>query len=109
MGLFSRFCVWACSPDEAKRNPGRCRFLFPDCAEQSSGARSRDRWLHPGYEAGTVVAPSPSARCIITVSSQRPNLRPTFGVGSDYLEPGLDVNADRAGIGGIADHRDHLR
>ena len=26
-----------------------------------------------------VAAPSPSARCIITVSSQRPNLKPTFG------------------------------
>src|SRR5215217_6133179 len=28
--------------------------------------------------SGTVVPPSPSARCIITVSSQRPNLRPTL-------------------------------
>ena len=26
----------------------------------------------------------------------------------DHLEAGLGVNADRAGIGGIADHRDHL-
>jgi hypothetical protein len=29
------------------------------------------------YSAGTVLAPSPSERCIITVSSQRPNLKPT--------------------------------
>src|SRR5690606_15738456 len=31
------------------------------------------------WPAGTVAAPSPRARCIITVSSQRPNLRPTYG------------------------------
>jgi hypothetical protein len=29
--------------------------------------------------AGMVRAPSPSASCIITVSSQRPNLKPTSG------------------------------
>src|ERR1017187_9263762 len=29
--------------------------------------------------AGSVSPPSPSASCIITVSSQRPNLKPTFG------------------------------
>jgi len=28
---------------------------------------------------GSVLPPSPSARCIITVSSQRPNLKPTSG------------------------------
>ena len=29
-------------------------------------------------------------------------------MGPDHPEPGFAVHADRAGIGGIADHRDHL-
>ena len=39
--------------------------------------------------AGTVAAPSPSASCIITVSSQRPNLKPTFGCVPIIEKPAL--------------------
>ena len=31
-----------------------------------------------------------------------------MAVRSDHLETAFGVNADRAGIGGVADHRDHL-
>ena len=48
-----------------------------------SPAAARPKMTRPmqctAYSAGTVLAPSPSERCIMTVSSQRPNLKPTFG------------------------------
>ena len=52
--------------------------------------------------------PLPSGRCMITVSSQRPNLQPTFSKPPTRRKPGLLVQADRCEMGGIADDRDHL-
>ncbi len=56
-------------------SPGRRSFLG---RSGITGHRQAPATSH-ALSGGTVVPPSPSASCIITVSSQRPNLRPTFG------------------------------
>ena len=58
---------------------------------------------------GGVVAPLPSARCISTLSIQRPNLKPTAVEHADHDGSRvLRCSAIEGNCAAVADHRDHL-
>ena len=59
-----------------------------------------------GY--GGVCAPVPIAFCISTLSSQRPNLKPTDRRSADHAEAHGAMQLDRGRLRRVADHRDHL-
>ena len=61
-----------------------------------------------GEPQGRVVSPAPSGRCIITVSTQRSNLKPTARKTPVWAKPALACRRDRAGVAAVADHRQHL-
>ena len=65
--------------------------------------------LRPGHPPhGSVVALGPSARCIITLSSQRPNLWPTLSRVPTMPKAGGAVQFDGSTLRRVADHGDHL-
>ena len=58
--------------------------------------------------AGAVAAPGPRCRCMSTTSSQRSNFQPAASIVPAWREAERAVHADRAGVGRIADHGEHL-
>ena len=58
--------------------------------------------------AASVSRPVPSARCIITLSSQRPNLKPTFSNVPTMRKPAARCSSIDGALRRIADHREHL-
>ena len=82
------------------------------CSTRSSAWLRGDPAIVPAFAGtmryGSVDAPSPSARCISTLSSQRPCLNPILVERADRLKAERAVQLDRGGLRRIADHRDHL-
>ena len=79
------------------------------CRRGARAARSASlNRAYAGSSPGCLLAPGPSARCISTTSSQRSNFQPTSRSVPTMHEAGGRVHADRRGVAGVADHRDHL-
>ena len=82
---------------------GGCRHQRDRLPPHPPGVRTQLARLRAGC-----VAPGPSGRCIITVSTQRPNLKPTAAKVPTCAKPSAAVQPDRAGVAAVADHRQHL-
>ena len=54
------------------------------------------------------VSPLPSGRCIVTTSSQRPNLMPADFIVPTIWKPRLACTPIEPTFSEVADHRDHL-
>ena len=76
-------------------------------------------WIEDRPQAGGAVKPAlPTRRRAVAAVAERAlhhhgiepaaELEADIGMGADHLESAYGVHADRSGVGGIADHRDHL-
>jgi len=113
MGLFSRFCVQA-GGSPLKPRSGQTRSLARRVGTLSAFALRAGRQVFAHPTILSLRIRRHRARTLAERALHHHGVEPAaefeadMGMGSDHLKAGSGMDPDRSGVGGVADHRDHL-